>query len=147
MAVDPSVRRKYEKSEPNRGADPSGPAAAVVATVGTVVVAGAALLADGSAACVTAYAIGTFALSVVFAVIAIWEGWQEDGLFGALYSNWLPLGSWLGGESPSWMRFALVWIWILACVLCGILLYRTPGAVSPLGFFRWFGVHGAARGL
>ncbi len=57
-------------------------------------------------------------------------GFSEDGIIGALYTYYRPLGTVLAGDDPAptgrWIVGGLL---VLACILSGILMARNPGAV------------------
>lgn len=122
MPVDPTILHKYGGLGP--GSDPGGPSkrrawpAIVTWAVGTSVIVVTFLFGRGSPAVMEFLLAAGGALAILLLIRALYDGWQDDGIFGIFWRWEEPLGSTLAGDPPpSGVTLVLWWLACIAIVL------------------------------
>jgi hypothetical protein len=137
VPVDPSILFKYHRPAKDPGPPREGWLPLIVAATGTPVLLGFAWLADGAPVLIQGLFVATVIAWLLAMARLVYIGYQEDGILGALFQRKHPLGSEFSGERPaSWLRFSVGWLLVLASVLCGMLIVRTPGAIPESWLHR-----------
>ena len=135
MPVDESILRRYRKPEPPT--PPRRRRTLLIVTLGGVMLElGLFAAARESAGMTKLFVFLTVLFGLGAGIALLKAGFDEDGIFGALYTHEHPLGTVLGGDDPApTERFILIGLLMLACILSGVLIAKNPGAV-PMDWIR-----------
>ncbi len=101
-----------------------------VALWGSSALLGLYLVARGDPDLARFFVFGVVLAALGIGVLIVYRGWQEDGLIGAFWSWYYPLGHLV--EDPSGRRLAAVWLLAGAAVLAGLMIGQHPEMAGVL---------------